>query len=128
MTVCTNKCRGGARDHSGAAGDVEHMHPRLNRAGVDQGRRPGTENVSGDVALVALSGAIRELPLLVRAHRGCQPRRREICSAAFITAAICVCGGEAGMYWIDPAIAIAPAYFPAWLKMGAARPFTPWRT
>ena len=132
---CTNRCWEGLRDpdHSGIqiesnntsggtdtlrrnssndarpASDVQHALTNSHMSGIDEGRCPRTEDVPGDITLIQFGRLRGQVPLLVPAHRPFHPSFREIRSAACVTALIWLGGGEAGMYWMEPAIATAPA-------------------
>jgi hypothetical protein len=108
----TDPLGGDARHHAGAACHVEHALARREPRGVDQQRRPPPEDVARHIAFVELGRVADELPGLLTsvrvAHRPPQPSLREMRAAACVTALICSGGGDAGMYWIEPAIATAP--------------------
>src|SRR5262245_35870388 len=104
----TDALCGDARYDPGPAGDVEHPVAARDARRVDERRRPRPEEVAHHVALVELGGVAADLPLLVL-HCPCHPSLREMRRAASSTAAICFCGGWAGTYCTEPAIAMAPA-------------------
>ena len=84
----TDTLRSNTRHEAGAAGDVQHALATAESGGIDQQRRPRSEDVPGGVALVELGRLGRHLPLLVLAHLPFHPSLRDIRSAVCVIALI----------------------------------------
>ena len=100
--------RGNARHQAGAAGYVQHTLVLGEVGGVNQQRRPRSEDVPGGIALIEFGRFRRDLPLLLMAHLLPHPSFCDIRSAACVTALICSEAGDAGMCWIEPPMPTAP--------------------
>src|SRR5262245_9216799 len=105
----TDTLRRNSSNDTRPASNVQYALARRHMSGIDERRCPRTEDVPDDITLIEFGRLRAQVPLLVRAHRPFHPSFRDMRSAVCVTALIWPGGGDAGMYWMEPAIATAPA-------------------
>src|SRR6266545_1469666 len=98
VAVGSHAFRRDARHYASSASKVQDAFPCRKVGGIDQQRGPRAKDAASDHLLVSFSRIAAEVPLLVLVHFGFQPSLREIRPAVCVTALICACDGEAGMY------------------------------
>ncbi len=98
MSSRTDTFRCGASDDASPASNVQHALADTDVSDIDKQRRPGPEDVPGEVALVQFGRLRAQLPLPVLGHLPFHPSLRDMCSAVCVTALTWAGGGDAGMY------------------------------
>src|SRR5215813_8145457 len=107
-------CRDASYD-AGATSDIQHPLAFSQASKVDKQGRPRSQDIASDVAFVEFGSLRAQVPwlLLGLGHLAIHPSLRDMRCAVCVTALICCGGGDAGMYWIEPAMATAPTKRPA---------------